>query len=46
MKMRPFCFHRASVANMLAEVIKGKPCTPIEPPSQNNPETGLDKHVP
>jgi type II secretory pathway component GspD/PulD (secretin) len=37
---------RASIVNMLAEIIKGEPCTPIAPTPQNDGETGLDKHLP
>ena len=37
---------RTSIVNMLAEVIKGNPCTPIESPPRTNPETGRDKHIP
>jgi hypothetical protein len=34
---------RASIVNMLAETIKGKPCTPVVPAPQSDGETGLDK---
>ena len=37
---------RASSVNMLAEIIKGEPCTPIAPAPQSDGETGLDKHLP
>ena len=37
---------RASVVNMLAEVIRGEPCTPNEPAPQSGDETRLDKHLP
>jgi type II secretory pathway component GspD/PulD (secretin) len=33
---------RASIVNMLAKVIKGKPCKPIAPPPQTDRETGLN----
>jgi type II secretory pathway component GspD/PulD (secretin) len=37
---------RASIVNMLAEIIKGEPCTPIAPAPQSDGTTGLDKHLP
>ena len=37
---------RASIVNMLAEIIKGQPCTPISPAHQSDGETGLDKDLP
>ena len=37
---------RISIVNMLAEIIKGKPCTSIAPAPQSDGETGLDKHLP
>jgi type II secretory pathway component GspD/PulD (secretin) len=30
---------RASIVNMLAEIIKGKPCTPVAQPQDSNRET-------
>jgi len=37
---------RASIVDMLAEIIKGKPCTTASPPEENDTETGLDKDLP
>jgi type II secretory pathway component GspD/PulD (secretin) len=37
---------RISIVNMLAEIIKGKPCTPNTPAPQSDGETGLDKLLP
>ncbi len=37
---------RASIVNMLSEVIKGHPCTPIAPAPQSDGETELDKRFP
>ncbi len=37
---------RASIVNMLAEIIKGQPCTPIGPSAPSDGETGLDQHLP
>ncbi len=37
---------RASVVNMLSEANKGKPCTPISQPAEEEGGTGLDKSLP
>jgi type II secretory pathway component GspD/PulD (secretin) len=37
---------RISIVNMLAEIIKGKPCAQIAPAPPSNGETGLDTHLP
>lgn len=37
---------RASIVNMLAEIIKGKPCTPVVPPPESNMKPGLDNGLP
>ena len=37
---------RASIVDMLAEIIKGKPCTTTVPQAENDTETGLDKGLP
>jgi len=37
---------RAPVVNMLSEVIKGKPCTPISQPADAEGGTGIDKSLP
>ena len=37
---------RISIVNMLAEIIKGKPCTPVAPAPPSNGAAGLDKHLP
>jgi len=37
---------RASIVDMLAEIIKGKPCTTAVPPAENDTQTGLDKGLP
>ena len=37
---------RISIVNRLAEIVKGKPCTPIVLAPQSDGETGLDKHLP
>jgi len=37
---------RASIVDRLAEIIKGKPCTPAAPPPKVNLKPGLDKGLP
>ena len=37
---------RASIVDMLAEIVKGKPCTTTAPQAENDAETGLDKGLP
>jgi len=37
---------RASIVNRLAEIIKGKPCTPAVPRPKNDMKPGLDKSLP
>ncbi|MCP4624712.1 MAG: hypothetical protein GY850_14465 [bacterium] len=37
---------RTSIVNMLAEIIKGKPCTPIAPAPPGDGATRLDQHLP
>ena len=37
---------RASIVDMLAEIIKGKPCTPASLPPGSDGEIGLDKGLP
>jgi general secretion pathway protein D len=37
---------RASIVDMLAEIIKGKPCTPAVLPPESNMKPGLDKGLP